>query len=227
MCLSPTQRALRGTKLRWRAPGASPGSQGSALCHLHPAQPSSLPPGREGCPGHLSHRVRTADGGCASGLPGRRAGDPGARAVAGRLRPGRPAGQPPALRSPPRKCSSPSPPGPPPAHLAWTAAARTGACGHAPGVHPPCRVPVRWPLPGPQAPRSALPRGGERTRRRRRLGWGPHGQRGRRRAWRAKSPRSASEMLQSSAPPAPPWTLAGGGMRFIPDPLYGPRLGEG
>ena len=37
MCLSPTQRALRGTKLWWRAPGASPGSQGSALCHLHPA----------------------------------------------------------------------------------------------------------------------------------------------------------------------------------------------
>lgn len=31
---------------------------------------------------------------------------------------------------------------------------------------------VRWPLPGPQAPWSALPRGGERTGRRRRRGWG-------------------------------------------------------
>ena len=63
-------------------------------------------------------------------------------------------------------------PAAPLAHLAWTAAARAVACGHAPGVHPPCRVPARWPLPGPQAPWSALPRGGERTGWRRRRGWG-------------------------------------------------------
>lgn len=50
---------------------------------------------------------------------------------------------------------------------------RPRARGHTPGARPPCRVPARWPLPGPQAPRSARPRRGERTGRgRRRCGGG-------------------------------------------------------
>lgn len=91
--------------------------------------------------------------------PGPRDGDPGDRAARGSCaqgspaRPGRP--DPPSAR-----------PAPPRPHLAWTAAAL--ARGHAPGAHAPRRHPARWPLRGPQAPRAALPRGGEGTRRRHR-----------------------------------------------------------
>lgn len=85
-----------------------------------------------------------------------------------------PGGQAPAPRAlPARAHPSPLPlsPASPRPHLAWTAAAPAVAHGHASRMHPPRRVLGRWPLPGPQAPRSALPRGGERKGRRRPRGW--------------------------------------------------------
>lgn len=93
-------------------------------------------------------------------------------------------------RSPAAPARSPVPLRP---HLAGTAAALAVERRHALRAHQPCRVPARWLLSWPQAPRSALPRGGERTGRRHWPGWGPEqcGQRRGRSAVRGKSHCSA------------------------------------
>lgn len=98
-----------------------------------------------------------------------------------------------------------------------------------PGAHPPCRVPARWPLPGPQAPRSPRPRGGESTGRRRRPDWdrGPRGQRGRS-SVAGKIPVPDPEMHWQVQRPQLCRGLCRRAKGIYPwDPLYVLRLGEG
>lgn len=106
-------------------------------------------------------------------------------------------------------------PGPSPAlprpHLAPTAAAQVVVRGHAPGAHPLSRVSARGLLPRTQAPRSALPRGGEwstgRRLRRSRAGG---------RAGSAGEEGAAGEISVPSTPSSAVDSLPGGRAGFIP-----------
>lgn len=204
-----------------QAPGAlEPREPLSALRQLQHAQPKAAPP-------RCMPRVPPSPH--AAGKRGER------QPLAGGCAPGSPARPVPEPRSPPRARSTPSPgprPVPPRPHLAWTDVPRAAARGHAPRAHPPGRLPVPWPLPGPQPPRSALPRGGERSGRRRRRGRGrgPRGQRRRRRASRGSAQSAACETRRRVHPrPASAAVDSAGWAKGVypRDPLSGPRLGAG
>lgn len=85
---------------------------------------------------------------------------------------------------------------------------RAVARGHAPGVHPPCGGPLGPRRRGPQLPEG---RGADGAEAPAWLGAGAPRQRGRRRAWQGKAPRSASPKGTGEFnAPSPPGTLAGG-----------------
>lgn len=177
-------------------------------------------------------RARELEESKPTGLLGSCAGDPDASVARRECAQDTSWGQAPALRSRPQRADPHSArpramPGPSPArprpHLAPTAAAQVLARGHAPGAHPLCRVSAQWPLPGPQALRSALQKGGEWTTGRRlwrSWGRGPAGsagggERGGRNP-RAQHPQLRRGLSAVRASGIYPW-----------DPLYVLRLGEG
>lgn len=118
-------------------------------------------PGSPEPPRPRHSRAREREDGEPTGLPGPRGGDLGARAARGRLRPGSPAGpgssapqpaqsaqtSPSSARPPATPVPSPGPPRP---HLAWTAAARAVARGHAPGRTHRAASLLGGPFPGPK-----------------------------------------------------------------------------
>lgn len=179
------QRALRGTGLRWRAPrarltrrwgGGEPRESPPPPPPSPALEPAAAPRRMPGSPepprpqhGRAGDRTEGEPGGSrarALGIPApeRPAGDCAPAARRASLQPSAARPDPP-LRLPP--------PGPAACSPRVDLCSPDGrARGHTPGARPPCRVPARWPLPGPQAPRSARPRRGELTGRGRRRCWG-------------------------------------------------------